>query len=87
MPLDEKPLKRGRKSSNEQKSLLKPRLSKVQKPKTGVRKKAGRPKAEEPIKITEVPKVGNDDMSIDQLSSFKYRRMRDLNNVASRKCS
>jgi len=86
IPLDEKPLKRGRKPSNEQKSLLKPRLSKVQKPKTEVRKKAGRPKVEEPIKITEVPKVGNDDISIDQLSSFKYRRMRDLNNVASRKC-
>jgi len=88
MPLEVKPLKkpRGRNSSKEQKhpTLMKPILSKVQKVKTGVKKKAGRPMVEEPIKVTEVPKMENGG-GID-LSSFKYRRMRDLNNVASRKC-
>jgi len=87
MPLEVKPLKkpRGRNSSKEQKhpTLMNPRLSKVEKVKTGVKKKAGRPMVEEPIKVTEVPKIENGGID---LSSFKYRRMRDLNNVASRKC-
>jgi len=50
------------------------------------RKKVGRPEVQEPITITEVPKKGKINLSQEQISSLKYRRMRDLNNEASRKC-
>jgi len=50
------------------------------------KRKVGRPEVKAPITITEVPKTGKIDLSQDQLRSLKYRRMRDLNNEASRKC-
>ena len=48
-------------------------------------KKVGRPARKEPIQITELPK-DEAGLSEEQRSALKYRRMRDLNNEASRKC-
>ena len=49
-----------------------------------IRKKTvGRPARQEPITITEVPEIG---LTKEQRQALKYRRMRDLNNEASRRC-
>jgi len=53
-------------------------------PEPVVKRKAGRPERQTPIQITEVPKNGS--LTTDQLRSIKYRRSRDLNNEASRRC-
>jgi len=50
------------------------------------KKKAGRPERQHPIKITEIPKHGSVELTPDQLKSLKYRRSRDLNNEASKRC-
>jgi len=50
----------------------------------GVKRKAGRPERQTPIQITEVPKISG--LTEDQLKSLKYRRSRDLNNEASKRC-
>jgi len=47
------------------------------------RKTVGRPARQGPIPITEVPEAG---LTEEQKAALKYRRMRDLNNEASRKC-
>jgi len=51
-----------------------------------LKRKAGRPERKTPIQITEVPKNGSVTLTDDQLRSLKYRRSRDLNNEASKKC-
>merc|ERR1712051_291755 len=71
----------------------KPKVRKVRKargsrivkkePMTGKKKTVGRPARQEPIMITEVPEAG---LTKEQRQALKYRRMRDLNNEASRKC-
>ena len=61
-------------------------LEKIVKVEKTEKKKVGRPEVKDPINITEVPKKGNIKLTEDQLRSLKYRRMRDLNNEASRKC-
>jgi len=53
---------------------------------TTSKKKAGRPERQHPIKITEIPKHGSVELTPDQLKSLKYRRSRDLNNEASKRC-
>merc|ERR1712110_1204379 len=47
------------------------------------RKTVGRPARQGPIPITEIPEAG---LTEEQKAALKYRRMRDLNNEASRKC-
>ena len=47
------------------------------------RKTVGRPARLGPIPITENPEAG---LTEEQKAALKYRRMRDLNNEASRKC-
>jgi len=49
----------------------------------GLKKRPGRPERKTPIKITEIPKVG---LTGDKLKAAKYRRARDLNNEASKRC-
>jgi len=49
----------------------------------GLKKRPGRPERKTPIKITEIPKVG---LTGDGLKAAKYRRARDLNNEASKRC-
>ena len=51
-----------------------------------LKRKAGRPERQTPIQITEVPKNGSVTLTTDQLRSLKYRRSRDLNNEASKRC-
>jgi len=51
-----------------------------------LKRKAGRPERKTPIQITEVPKNGSVSLTSDQLKSLKYRRSRDLNNEASKRC-
>jgi len=50
----------------------------------GLKRKAGRPERQTPIQITEVPKISG--LTEDELRSLKYRRSRDLNNEASKRC-
>lgn len=50
----------------------------------GLKRKAGRPERQTPIQITEVPTTS--DLTEDELRSLKYRRSRDLNNEASKRC-
>ena len=38
------------------------------------------------MKIKKVPRVGSESLAPEELKKLKYRRMRDLNNEASRKC-
>lgn len=51
-----------------------------------MKRKPGRPERQTPIQITEVPKNGSVTLTTDQLRSLKYRRSRDLNNEASKRC-
>merc|ERR1719150_2606036 len=50
------------------------------------RKKVGRPARGKPIEVTQIPTALTEKLSEVELTSLKYRRMRDLNNEASRKC-
>merc|ERR1711902_24566 len=50
------------------------------------RKKVGRPARGKPIEVTQIPTALREKLSEVELTSLKYRRMRDLNNEASRKC-
>merc|ERR1712079_297292 len=50
------------------------------------RKKVGRPARSKPIEVTQIPTALREKLSEVELTSLKYRRMRDLNNEASRKC-
>ena len=64
--------------------VRKARGSKIVKKEPVIRKKTvGRPARQEPITITEVPEIG---LTKEQRQALKYRRMRDLNNEASRRC-
>merc|ERR1719336_3071554 len=67
-----------------------PNLKKVKKnPSTShkmKRKKVGRPARGKPIEVTQIPTALREELSEVELTSLKYRRMRDLNNEASRKC-
>lgn len=64
--------------------VRKARGSKIVKKEPVIRKKTvGRPARQEPITITEIPEAG---LTKEQRQALKYRRMRDLNNEASRKC-
>jgi len=59
--------------------------------KVPMKNKVGRPKKMGPIEITQLPVGGkrgrqNTEISRERLEQLKYRRMRDLNNEASRKC-
>ena len=58
----------------------------VKKSKPPLQKKVGRPERETPLKITEVPMKGSVLLTPQQVRCLKYRRMRDLNNEASKKC-
>merc|ERR1712173_164918 len=49
-------------------------------------KKVGRPARGKPIEVTQIPTALREKLSEVELTSLKYRRMRDLNNEASRKC-
>eukprot|EP00092_Neocalanus_flemingeri_P004274 GFUD01004594.1.p1 GENE.GFUD01004594.1~~GFUD01004594.1.p1 ORF type:complete len:357 (+),score=101.54 GFUD01004594.1:263-1333(+) len=51
-----------------------------------MKKKVGRPERTTPINITRLPSKGFDGLTHQQLKSLKHRRMRDLNNEASKKC-
>jgi hypothetical protein len=53
-------------------------------PEPVLKRKVGRPERKTPIQITEVPKNGS--LTTDQLRSYKYRRSREQNNEASRRC-
>jgi len=50
------------------------------------RKRVGRPERKTPRTITEVPMKSSALLSQSELRNLKYRRMRDLNNEASKKC-
>ena len=49
-------------------------------------KKVGRPERQTPLEITEVPRAGSVSVTPEKMRKLKYRRMRDLNNEASKKC-
>jgi len=49
-------------------------------------KRVGRPERKTPRMITEIPMKGSALLSQSELRNLKYRRMRDLNNEASKKC-
>ena len=49
-------------------------------------KKVGRPERQTPLEITEVPRAGSVSVTPSEMRKLKYRRMRDLNNEASKKC-
>ena len=49
-------------------------------------KKVGRPGRQTPLEITEVPRTGSVSVTHAEMRKLKYRRMRDLNNEASKKC-
>merc|ERR1711931_136574 len=51
-----------------------------------LKKKPGRPERKTPIQITEIPKKGSVGLTEDKLKAAKYRRARDLNNEASKRC-
>jgi len=61
------------------------RNSKITK-KSALKRRPGRPERKNPILITEVPKQGSVLLTDDQMKSLKYRRARDLNNEASKRC-
>jgi len=64
--------------------VRKARGSRIVKKEHMLRKKTvGRPARQGPIAITEIPEAG---LTKEQREALKYRRMRDLNNEASRKC-
>jgi len=50
------------------------------------KKNVGRPRKTEPITITKITETMKKNLAGEQLESLKYRRMRDLNNQASRRC-
>merc|ERR1711874_268157 len=50
---------------------------------TPVRRKVGRPVRTDPITVTAIPEAGK--LSEAELKALKYRRLRDLNNKASRR--
>jgi len=54
--------------------------------KSALKRRPGRPERKTPILITEVPKQGSVMLTDDQMKSLKYRRARDLNNEASKRC-
>merc|ERR1719350_1919397 len=58
----------------------------AKKSKPPVQKRVGRPERLTPLRITEVPMKGSVLLSPSELRKLKYRRMRDLNNEASKKC-
>lgn len=58
----------------------------AKKSKPPVQKRVGRPERLTPLRITEVPMKGSALLSPPELRKLKYRRMRDLNNEASKKC-
>jgi len=49
------------------------------------RKKAGRPVNKNPITVTEIPRGAIGKLSGEEIKALKYRRMRELNNKASRR--
>jgi len=49
-------------------------------------RRVGRPERQAPLTITELPKKGTHNLTPEQIKAVKYRRMRDLNNEASKKC-
>merc|ERR1711887_373577 len=51
-----------------------------------LKKRPGRPERKTPIQITEIPKKGSVGLTEDKLKAAKYRRARDLNNEASKRC-
>ena len=53
---------------------------------TSTMRKVGRPERQTPLKITKVPRAGSVSLAPAELKELKYRRMRDLNNEASKKC-
>merc|ERR1711963_649612 len=50
------------------------------------KKNVGRPRKTGPITITKITETMKKNLAGEQLESLKYRRMRDLNNQASRRC-
>jgi len=64
-------------------TVTKPSM-KATKPST--KRKPGRPERQEPFIITEVPSRRCMNVSEEELQGLKYRRMRDLNNKASKDC-
>jgi len=58
----------------------------ARKSKPVMQKRVGRPERKTPRMITEVPMKGSALLSQSELRNLKYRRMRDLNNEASKKC-
>lgn len=50
-----------------------------------MRRKVGRPERKTPLEIPEVPKASSDNFTPDQIMSLKFRRMRNLNNEASKR--
>merc|ERR1719195_2222430 len=86
---DIKPIRKKTKKENKDHDYD-PNLKKVKKnPSTSLkmkRKKVGRPARGKPIEVTQIPTALREKLSEVELTSLKYRRMRDLNNEASRKC-
>merc|ERR1712079_923950 len=86
---DVKPIRKRIKKENKDHDYD-PNLQKVKKnPSTSLkmkRKKVGRPARGKPIEVTQIPTALREKLSEVELTSLKYRRMRDLNNEASRKC-
>merc|ERR1719410_2162255 len=86
---DIKPIRRRIKKENKDHDYD-PNLKKMKKnPSTThkmTRKKVGRPARSKPIEVTQIPTALREKLSEVELTSLKYRRMRDLNNEASRKC-
>merc|ERR1712038_1489114 len=86
---DVKPIRKRIKKENKDHDYN-PNLKKVKKnPSTSLkmkRKKVGRPARGKPIEVTQIPTALREKLSEVELTSLKYRRMRDLNNEASRKC-
>jgi len=86
---DVKPIRKRIKKENKDHDYD-PNLKKVKKnPSTThkmQRKKVGRPARGKPIEVTQIPTALIEKLSEVELTSLKYRRMRDLNNEASRKC-
>ena len=61
-------------------------LGAAKKTMTSTKRKVGRPERQTPLKIAKVPKAGSVSLAPEELKKLKYRRMRDLNNEASKKC-
>ena len=49
-------------------------------------KKVGSPERQTPLEITEVPVAGSVSVTLEEMRKLKYRRKRDQNNEASKKC-